>query len=60
MKIVKCVELTDDECLAIETTISIVDKLSETVCQNESYDNIFCYLVDSLNNGKLENNIIQF
>lgn len=59
MEIVKCAKLTDAECLAIETTISIIEKLSETVCQNESYDNIFCYLVDSMNNGKLEN-IIQF
>lgn len=60
MKIVKSVELTDDECLAIETTVLIVEKLSETVCQNESFDSIFCYLADAMDDdGKLEN-IIKF
>lgn len=55
MKITKCVELTDEECAAIEDTVRVIKKILENLEPDESYDTVFCYLLDKMNNGTLPN-----
>lgn len=55
MRITKCVELTDEDCAAFEDTVRIIKKILDNLVPDESYETVFCYLLDKMDNGTLPN-----